>query len=995
LKRTTLALGMIACSFAAACGSAREPLIPVSRYLAANPEEADSSWAKLTVGTRVAVTASDGCAEQVASTPASTSGPPLTKTSWTRPDQLYTVVDAVLLPGEEGHLALTLHGDDGSLDVLRIPHGKSPTCVAPAADQKGSVASWLNKPLKFQPEQAQCRALEISGASARSRLADATPIVVKSLTTAPSRATGKGSPAVWLESTDGLRVRADVAATCFDLAESVAAAPEPKPQAKTEEKAETKPRSRFSVGRSTAAPQAATVELKHEPLGLLHLDVRACRKEATTAGEHIECATPAGLWQGHYGEDQISLHLVKRTVGTLHLVDGVLVAPQGFASNVVALRTATAEDASVDTLQRRMREEAARVLTSDESVRVSESDSDRANLELLVDISDVQVAAVATRTVMIPHEYQDGTKREPNPKKSEARQATEHAKEGIEHAKEECKEKREQAKEDYSNCLQVAKSTSNLANGKTEQTLQAGGEAACAIYKMAMSSNCADEIAAARDKYEAAQQTERNTPDSIDVPVMKKTQYSKKLLSRTVRGRVALSGSLDGNSLPAVAQPFEATVEDFEVEGDAAKKIDAHRASSEWIGDERAAVPAVAPQMAKWVVGQVKSVLGRAAIVRAKAALSRSGEQVAAGSEALHGLALQIGGDRIRAVVHTGTVKVSKAANIPLPKATPSECVLVVATLPEGSAGTLSLAAGDISDQRGKPFANVELCADDDATKVQVASTVEEPVQWATYRVTSFEAPASKDASAGAKAPANANERAATGVAVSPIESISAYARPGAATWITGDIGDASMGDVFTPGPSIGVGAGVRIGSGWFAYGEWERSFVGVGDRSPIFGFREVSSHGDTFLVGGRRTFTGWAIRAGSLGAMPLSPLVDLGLGYSVLRQEGIDVAGDTRTLRLPSATARLLFGVSVRPLRWLAVEPVVGAAAGWIDEIEGEQTVRGNTTAAVGRFESGSVRANLFGGLGIVLDLPLGGPTVPPPAPVPATPATKASAKR
>lgn len=317
--------------------------------------------------------------------------------------------------------------------------------------------------------------------------------------------------------------------------------------------------------------------------------------------------------------------------------------------------------------------------------------------------------------------------------------------------------------------------------------------------------------------------------------------------------------------------------------------------------------------------------------------------------------------------------------------------MLVVATLPDGSTGKLSLLAGDISDERGKPFANVELCGDESATKVQVTATVEEPVQWATYRVTSYETAARAKATEPTPSIA-ADKSAAPSVGVAPIESISAYVRPGAATWIVGDIGNASIGEVFTPGPSIGVGLGVRVGSGWLAYGEWERSFVGVGDRSPIFGFREVTSHGDTFFVGGRRTFTGWAIRAGSLGAMPLAPLVDLGIGYSVLRQDGTDAVGDTRTLRLPSASARLLVGISVRPLRWLAVEPVVGSAAGWVDQIEGEETVGGETAAAPGRFESGSIRAAVFGGLGIILDLPLGGPS--PASAAPAATA-KASAKR
>ena len=171
----------------------------------------------------------------------------------------------------------------------------------------------------------------------------------------------------------------------------------------------------------------------------------------------------------------------------------------------------------------------------------------------------------------------------------------------------------------------------------------------------------------------------------------------------------------------------------------------------------------------------------------------------------------------------------------------------------------------------------------------------------------------------------------------------------------------------------MSLGAGVRIGSGWLAYGEWERGFLGVGDKSPIMNFKEVSSRSDTFFVGGRKTFTGWLVGSPKTVRTFISPLVDLGLGYSILRQEGTDVAGDTRLLRLPSGAVRLMTGVSVRPSRWYSIDPVFGAVLGWVNQIEAEQTVAGATRANVTHLEEGSIRASLFFGLSGVLDVPFG----------------------
>ena len=727
-----LAAGGITLPALVGCGAAREPLVPVARYLAEHPEQAEASWARLAPGTQVTVTPTTGCVEQVVSSPGQRSGDALGPATWKRPSQIFTVVDAVLAPGEQGHLALTVEGENGSLDVLRIPAGKTPTCVAPADSSGGAVASFIGKSLVFKPTRSACRRLEAVGPASHVVLSSGTPIVFRELTTAPARATGEGAASTWLQG-DDLRVRADVVATCFVEAEDASDSEGP-----TKEEKRSSSRSRFSIGQPVAAFERPSA------LALLHLSSKACKTEETTAGEHVECTTPVGVWQGVNKDDAVSLRLVRRTVGSVHLLRGMPVDARSFAKTVVAVRFAQAEDPSVEQLQDGMRKETARVLSRDEGVRVASSETDRENLAISIDVGSVRVSELATQTVMVPHEYQDGTRKEANPKKAQAKAAVDSAREGITTAKEQCEEKRQSAREQYQTCMEAAKAAANLANGKTERTIQAGGTAACTILRAAMSTNCSSELAAAREKLAEAQATERETPDTIDVPVMKKTSYPKRVLSRTVTGRVEMTGTLDGVAFAPVGQPFEAKVEDYEVEGDSTKKIPGHRAASPWINDGDRAVPAVAGTMSKWVVSQIRSITGRAALARAKAILRSTGEEVAAGTEALHGLALDVGGERIQGVTNQGTVRPGAAKPVPLavPHAPKGECVLVVATLPEGSTGKLSLSFGDdVADLRGKSYAHIEVCGASDAPdeKVELISSVEEPVQWAAYRTDGLE----------------------------------------------------------------------------------------------------------------------------------------------------------------------------------------------------------------------------------------------------------------
>ena len=969
----------------AACGSMREPAVPLAEHFEESSDPTWGRWAQFAAGERVSVVASDGCPEQVASSSASLSGEPLTQASWPHRSASYTILESSFVAGPEGHVALMLRGDASELAVVRIPAGVEPTCVSPVGGgAKASIASFLGKPLRFQPSNSACTHIEAAGASLATVLLseDPDPIVFASLTIAPEHAGVTTGPKVAWAAARGadLRVRADLLATCFVADDAPASAPDDAPQGK----------SRLML--STPAKHAA------DGPHLLHLDARRCKHSSTPRGEHLECATPVGVWQGQRSAEAVSLQLVRRNVGTLHFVAGKAAEAKAFARTIVAVRTGVSSDASVERLYAGIRTATSAALSSDESIRMAVGD-ETANLTIPIDVTDVRVSDKATRTESVPHEYQDGTRDEPNPKKAAALRSVQAAETGVETAKEQCTRKKETARANYDTCIAAAKAASDLANGKLERSLLTAGNMSCTVMKAAMDSSC-EEISEAQAKLQEARATEASTSATITVPVMKRASYTKTIFSRRVTAQAKMSSTLDGAQQVPVSMVFTKELTDFAVEANPSIKLAAHRAGEPWLEDAKAAVPAIGDSMAAWVSTQVRSVVGKAGLARAKSTLRATGEEVKPGFEALGGMAIEVAGDRLRGAHKMGSVAVAPGSAVVLPRPSglaPNECLLVVAMLPEGSTGKLDIATADgtIADVRGRPYGSIEVCRSDvsapaaELPAVQLTSSdASGDVRWGEFRTSAFAGPAggegttenSREAGgplegvAGGPAPAAAElSESILDRRPAPLVGLTAYARAGAATWLTGSVGDASIGEVFTPAPSVSLGGGVRVGSGWLAYGEWERGFVGVGTRSPIVNFSEVSSRSDTFLVGARKTFTGWLANVPGVGGAFISPLVDVALGYSVLRQEGTDVAGDSRLLRLPSGALRLMTGVSLRPSRWFSVDPVFGGLFGWVNQIEAEQNVRGEAQAGTGQFESGSLRASLFFGVTGVVDVPFG----------------------
>lgn len=991
-RRLQAILGAVtALPLVTACGTAREPVVPLAQHLETSTNPADASWAAFAPGQRVSVVATEGCVEQVASSTGSTSGDPLGPATWSYGSTGYTVVEASVLAGNDGHLGLMLLGDAGEVGVVLLPAGKPPTCVTPLRSAgPTSLASLLGKPLRFRPSMPACTAIEAAGSSLATALLadDPDPIVFKTLTAAPEHAGETTGPRVAWAVAEGadLRVRSDLLPTCF-VPDSPArgAALEPSRHGK----------SRLAL--SSTAGDADGPQL-------LHIDPRRCKRSPTTRGEHLECSAPVGVWRGQRSAETVSLYLARRNVGTVHFLAGKAADARAFARTVVSVETAKSEDPAEDRLYAGIRTATAATLSSDESTRVAVNEGETPNLSILIDVSDVRVSDKTTRTEMVAHEYQDGTREEPNPKKAEALRKVRKAEAAIETAKVECQERKEEARRNYENCMAAAKVIADSANGKTEKNLRAAGTIGCTAYKIATSGGCS-EVSEAQAELQEARSEEIDTSATIDVPIMKKASVKKQIFARRVTARVKMTSTLDGADLPAMESSFEAELTDYTVEANASIKLDGHIAKEMWLEDPKAAVPAVADKMAAWASTGVRSMLAKARLERARSTLRAAGEEIRPGFEALGGMALELADTRLNGVLKTGTVSVEAGRHVVLPAASrlrPNECLLVVAMLPEGSPGKLAVATADgsVADTRGKPYGSIEVCrsdvpgAPDALPAVHIKSDESSAdVRWGEFRTLALadgdaasEGP--RDTAATDTPPAPAPEAAAEspdslgGLRPAPVESLTIYARAGAATWLAGSVGEASVGDVFTPAPSVGLGAGVRIGSGWLAYGEWERGFLGVGDKSPIVGFKEVASRNDTFIVGGRKTFTGWVVGSPRTVRTFVSPLIDLGLGYSVLRQEGSDVAGiDSRVLRLPSGALRLMTGVSVRPSRWYSIDPVFGTVLGWVNEIEATQTSAGTTRSSLQHLESGSIRASLFFGISGVLDVPFGEGAPPKPA--------------
>lgn len=1019
-RRAHATLAVLAATAATACGQAREPLVPVGRVLDEQPALAGAPWARLIPGTNVVVTPARGCVEEVVTSAGSTSGVPLEPATWKGNEQQWTIVDAALLSGEDGHLALTLRAaSSNETRVLRIPAGKAPVCVAEAG-QAGASAARLGKAMRFDPTLATCTHVEAKGPAVGVvlRNEDPSPVVFTRLVLAGEHATDadasadakskRGAVTAWASTKSGdLRVRGDVLATCFlpDASGAKAAGDDDDDDdddapatghAKHKPKAKTKDAASASPGTNAFA--------------LLHLDPRRCTKSEAPQGDHVTCTVPVGVWQGvDDGDETLSLRLVRRTLDPMHFLGGRPVDGRGFASTIVALETAPSSDPRVQAVDDRLRSSVERVLAADDGIRVSKSDQDTPNLRLRLDVSQLNVSDASWTTTSVPHEYQVGTKQEPNPKKERAQAAVEAARDGVPHAREACDEKKEDAKNKYEECMNAVHAAANMANGQTERTMNSTGEAGCQIWRATMDTTC-PEIEEAQRKLDQAREEEADTPATIDVPVMKKTSYPKRTVTRNVTATVQLSGTLDGAALPSAPQPFTRALSDYEVIAKPEEQVPGHAATASWIQNPDAAVPEISALLAEWVATQAKALVSRARLERAKAELKASGEDVELkpGFEAVQALAFEVAGARLKKMARSGTLVAKKGKALPLPSDVNvhyGECLLAIALLPEGSAGGVELSTSDraVADLRGRAFADVEVCPrerDPGASAAGIALSTSEDganVRWALFK-TRY-APGMKardgepamahddaDGASDDDAASSAHRAGGSGGDVppgadvvtprarpAPLEAIAVGVRPGIGTWIAGSAGDNSLGDVFSSGPSLAVDAGVRFGGGWLAYGEWERAFLGVGASSPLASVDGATAQGDSFLLGVRKAIVEPVIRLPGIGPATLAPIVDVALGYSVLHQEATTPAGVTESFSLPSGLARVAAGASLRPARILTIDALVGATGGWVDQIEVHSSSGSTQRDGTAQFHDGSARVGLFAGLGVGVELPLG----------------------
>lgn len=137
--------------------------------------------------------------------------------------------------------------------------------------------------------------------------------------------------------------------------------------------------------------------------------------------------------------------------------------------------------------------------------------------------------------------------------------------------------------------------------------------------------------------------------------------------------------------------------------------------------------------------------------------------------------------------------------------------------------------------------------------------------------------------------------------------------RPSYNMWIGGDAGPTELAESYAPGGGAEVNLGIRFARSVVLYGGFGRIAWGVAEDSPFYDTKESSSWED-YYIGGIR------LRFGDYVGM----LMDLSGGYSKLQQESTDDAGTTGTLHAESAFGRVGAGVSIRPARWVAIEPML-----------------------------------------------------------------------
>jgi hypothetical protein len=507
----------------------------------------------------------------------------------------------------------------------------------------------------FAPWRSTCRAIDATGISAASTLLESEAgleLDVGGLALGEAAATPRGPARVpWIEVHGRtIRVRADTLRTCFAAAGSPDAAP---------------PRSALSY---------------------LHLPEGRCQRRDASQDDHVECTSSVGAWEGRADNERISLRLVRRTLGAVHLVDGRPVKGDRWARTVIAVETGTSNDADESRVYQALRAAIPRALgRSDGTFRLADPGDPKVNTRIHVTVARVSTGKLQERTETGSSQYQDGERIEPNPAKEQARQRMTQAQQAVSQAEFQY----QQDQQNFDIIVQQAADTCRSGCGMMDPNYQATCYSTCDICVVAaqFARPTQDGINQAQAELSSAQSAFYAEPDTIAIPIIKDWTYKRKVFQRDASAEAGIRVEAEGEEPKEQRRGFDNSWSDYEVEADPRHNVEGHYAGSAWIREPAALVPLVGEAVAELAAAEIRD-------------------------------AADAGRGRLRQRLQTGTLEVGGGRSAVLPSQAISldreTCLLAVAVQGDGGGPiVMRTPSGSHGDLRRRTFAATEICGDE------------------------------------------------------------------------------------------------------------------------------------------------------------------------------------------------------------------------------------------------------------------------------------------
>ncbi|MBI5537967.1 MAG: hypothetical protein HY898_34915 [Deltaproteobacteria bacterium] len=714
MRVSSIALAWIAC-MALSCAAS------TGVYATHATTEAEASaWRALQAGQQIVVFDPAGtCNVLVAPAAAALakSGEPLAKQPWAASASVFRIVRAKVSQGSSsspGHVDLDVVGADGKSMALRYALDGAPGCLWPYKPSMGDAIALVGKTKVFTPWKAECTHLEAAGTSPDSALVESEPglrvqLEALEIGSASAQSLTKWKyeePVVpWFRAHKGtLHLRADTVSTCF------------------------------------SDPGEPAASLPSDVMTLLRTDRGRCHTSTLGTASHVECRTSLAVWEGVANNAAVSLQLVRRTLGPLHLLDGKPVTGGRFARTVVSVQFAKPQGDRELQLYQAMDRVVSKVVSGDDGmVRVAPVRDPAVTLNVSLAVHDLVLGDLEKKVTKETSKYEDHKEQRANPDKPKAEIEVQKARDALTAAQEDFARRKQQEQQNHETCI-------NGCNAIADANQQSACKIGCGMVSLVTAETDAA-VVAARNRLSTAQTALQNTPDSIEVPIMADWTYEKTTYSRSVSAILEMEvGFKDGPHKSTTR--LSDSVTDFEVDEDSRHAVQGHKPDRNLIDRPDSLLPLIAERVSAKLGTDLRAAINQEMQESALRAFTEAGgEAPKAEYKPVDAMAFDAVGTRLRKAFQRGTTAVQAGAPLPLPSAAielgPDDCLLAVAVADQPTTATLTLSTPNRShaDLRGKSFALIEACQSElgastrSLGELHLGATEAAKVRWGLYKV--------------------------------------------------------------------------------------------------------------------------------------------------------------------------------------------------------------------------------------------------------------------